>query len=225
MPALPNVPDVLRFEFKHTVSTDLDVLCRLFFHNAGTAPTNANCVSIATLAQDAWNSNLAAFANDDVVIALCTVTDLTSPTAGTGSHVSADAGTRGTGFLAGGTATLLNYTIGRRYRGGKPRSYWPFGVTGDLNGPNLWSTTYTGDLFTAYGAFLTALLAITTGGVDLDAQVNISYYEGFAPLQNPVTKRWRNIATPRAVPLVDDVLTFAVNGKPASQRRRNTQKR
>lgn len=225
MPALPNVTGVARFEWKFTYSNDLDVLVRQFYSFTGYPMTDATAIGAATQFAENYTANCLSLAHPDVVLTECTCTDLTSPTAGTGSYSLTGTGTASGTPLAAGTATLINFLISRRYRGGKPRNYWPFGTSSSLQTANSWSTAFLSDLADHYDPFITANLGVTFAGGGITNQVNVSYYEGFAPLQNPVTKRWRNINTPRVTPLVDPVNSYTFNPKPASQRRRNTQKR
>jgi hypothetical protein len=116
---------------------------------------------------------------------------------------------------------LFNGTVLRRYRGGKPRSYWPFGTYSDLANPSQWSTTYITAVTTAMDAFLAHMLAITESGTSLTSQVNVSLYSGFTSVENPVTHRWRNIPTYRTGTIpVDDIVSYSINAKPGTQRRR-----
>jgi hypothetical protein len=225
MPALPPVSGVMSVHFKFTYSNDLDVLVRHFYSFTGGPLTNAQAVSYATAFAANYNANCLALAHPDVTMTECIVTDLTNASAGTGSVSVSYAGTASGTPLAAGTATLINALISRRYRGGKPRQYWPFGTSSSLNGANAWSSAFLSALASHYDPFLAANLAQTEGSTAVVAQVNVSYYKGFLPQQNPVTLRWRNINTPRATPVVDTVNSYAFNTRPASQRRRNTQKR
>ena len=211
--------------YKFTYSGDLDVLVRHFYSFTGGPLTNAQAVTYATSFGENYNANCLALAHPDVVLTETTVTDLTNASAGTGVFASTYTGTASGTPLAAGTATLINGLISRRYRGGKPRQYWPFGTSSSLDGATAWSSAFLSALASHYDPFLAANLGESTGSTAVVAQVNVSYYEGFASVQNPVTLRWRNINKPRATPLVDAYNGYAFNVKPASQRRRNTQKR
>jgi hypothetical protein len=219
------VPGVCRAEWKFTYSGDLDVLVRQFYSFSGGPMSNATAVGVATQFFDNYTANCLSLAHPDVVLTECFVTDLTSDTAGTGAYTGTGTGTASGTPLAAGTATLINFLISRRYRGGKPRNYWPFGTSSSLNGATAWSSAFLTALADHYDPFITANLGVTFSGGGISDQVNVSYYQGFASVENPVTKRWRNINTPRTTPVVDAVTSYAFNVKPASQRRRNTQKR
>ena len=125
--------------------------------------------------------------------------------------------------LSGGTALLQNLQIARRYRGGKPRRYWPVMVAADLTTPQEWDITTLATMTTEWQtSYLDVLLGSSYSGTTLADEVNLSYYHGFTLVTNPITGRGKNVSTPRAVAIAPDVITgFVLNSKPASQRRRN----
>ena len=73
----------------------------------------------------------------------------------------------------------------------------------------------------AFTAYYDALALLTAGSTNVDQLVNVSYYQGFASSQNPITGRWKNLSTPRATPIVDTITSHTVHTNMASQRRRN----
>jgi hypothetical protein len=145
---------------------------------------------------------------------------LTNDSAGFGINTATRAGTRAGGQLGGGTAALLDFHIQRRYRGGKPRQYLPAGVTTDLANAQQWSTTFTGNLATAWNAWINQLVAAPPAGTSLLNVVNVSYYKGFTTHTGP-TGRVSNISTVRPAVIIDDVSSMTVDPRIASQRRRN----
>jgi hypothetical protein len=116
---------------------------------------------------------------------------------------------------------LVNYVIGRRYRGGKPRSYFPWGSSQEIFTRQSWNPTFVTNVDSGLAAYFSAVIGTTVGGTTLTEHVNVSYYSGFTVVTNPVTHRARNVPTVRAVPVVDNILSFAASSRPASQRRRN----
>lgn len=220
MPALPAVPNVLRVEIQYSIGTDLDVLTRTFWQYSGSAPTNTGLVAMATTLASDWSTNLRPLCTSAVAKTGIFIVDLSTASSATGSYSSTTTGSRSGGTLPAGTCALINYTVGRRYRGGKPRNYAPFGSDTDLNTPQQWSTTFQSAVNTGIAAFDTALIAAAPSGTTITGQVNVSYYKGFASVQDPVTMRWRNIPTPRTTPVVDSILTSSCNLKIGSQRKR-----
>jgi hypothetical protein len=147
--------------------------------------------------------------------------DLSSPTGAEGEHAQASPGTGGVDILPGATCLLMRYVINRRYRGGKPRSYFPFGVQTDLSTRQQWGTGFLTDIDGKYAAAHTAILALSSGSTVITDQVNVSYYEGFTVQTSPSTGRATNVPKRRTTPLVDTIVSFSASGTPASQRRRN----
>jgi len=68
-------------------------------------------------------------------------------------------------------------------------------------------------------------LAAASGTTTITAWVSISQYAGFTAVQNVITGRWRNVPKPRTVAIApDNINTFHLDLKPASQRRRAQQR-
>lgn len=212
---------MLRLQLKHTYANDLDVLSRLYLAYTGTAPTSANLNTMATTVGTAWGTNLKALAPNEITLTEVIITDLTTTSSGVGVAATSVVGTRGTAYIAAGSALLFNFLVDRRYRGGKPRMYAPFGISTDLSTAQLWSSTFRTACVTGLTNFRTAVIAAAPSGTTITAQVNVSYYLGFTSVQNPVTLRWKNIPTARTTPVVDTVTGIQANPSPASQRRRN----
>jgi hypothetical protein len=164
--------------------------------------------------------------SDSVSLLGIKIVDLTSDTASEGEFLTTHAGTRGSAFLGAGTAALVNMPISRRYRGGKPRSYWPFGVQGDLQTPNTWNSSFLTAVLGGLETYLGGIEGIVEGSTTLGTLVSISYYHGFTAVENPITGRTRDVPLVRTAAITPDVVTGLVpSTKVASQRRRNLQKR
>jgi hypothetical protein len=155
------------------------------------------------------------------------VVDLTTPTSGFGEYLHHATGSRGANELGAGTACLVNMPIHRRYRGGKPRSYWPFGVQTDLQTAQTWTTAFQAAVAGGLETYLAALEGLTVGTTVLGVLVSISYYAGFTIRPSPPIAgvRARNVSTPRSVAITPDpILAINPSIKVSSQRRRNLQR-
>lgn len=223
MPALVPQPQVLQVVHHFVVSDDLNVSTKLHFKYSGTAPADASCIDIASAFRSAWNNAWLGHLVNESSHEGVSVTDLTTPTSGFGQSLIHTLGTANPPGVPAGTALLVNYSIARRYRGGKPRSYWPLMVAADLASSSSWIlatlATMTSEWQTSY---LDAMIGSTIDGCVIGEQVNVSYYEGFTTPPVAPGRRAKNISTPRAVAITPDPITaFVINPKPASQRRRN----
>lgn len=220
MPPLPNVPNVVKSQLLWSDSADNDVRTTLFFRYSGGSPTGTDCNALAA---DIYSA-IAAMVGQWTASTQLTgveVTDLSSPSGGQGLHAQSTAGTRAGSDLAGGTCVVVGYVIGRRYRGGKPRSYLPFFSASDLTTRQQWTA---GDLTALDSALATAFAAIigsSSGSTTLTDHVNVSYYDGFTVVTSPTTGRARNVPKLRTTPVVDVITSFGARSQPGSQRRRN----
>jgi hypothetical protein len=117
-------------------------------------------------------------------------------------------------------SVVSSYTIQRRYRGGHPRGYWPFGVTTDLQNDVDWTAAFVTACNTGFSTFFTALFAAGWTGAGTLTQVNVSYYDGFTVVVSPTTGRARNVPTLRVSPVQDTILIVACKVSIGTQRRR-----
>ncbi len=222
MPALPDVPGVLRYDLFYQVGSDLQARSRLFFSYTGGPPSNGDCTTLATTAAVDAGINLAVYMNVEDDILGAEVTDLTTPTSGRGSHFATVAGSVADPPLAASACVLVNYTIGRRYRGGKPRTYFRLGAASDLQTPQTWKSTSTTNWLAAINAWINNIKASSAGTTAISQHVSVSYYSGFTAVTNPITGRTRDVPKVRSVAIAPDVvLSNAINPKVASQRRRD----
>jgi hypothetical protein len=222
---LPAVPGVIRVEFHFDVGTDAAAITRQYFEYSGGAPTDANCVAIATALYAGAVTNLIPVLNAANALTSVQVTDLSSAMGGQGFYSVNTAGSRSGAPLGAGTAFLVNMHIARRYRGGRPRNYWPVGSATDLDTPNSWGGSPAAALFAGIVDTLESLGSTVFGSTIVGSVCNVSYYEGFTAVTNPITGRTKDVSKLRTgSPVVDPLLSLAYSPRPASQRRRNLQR-
>lgn len=221
MPALPDVDKVVKIDCVHSYGSDTDVLSRFFLRYGGTAPTvdqlNTFCAAIGA----SWSANLASLANEaQVSLQLVQATDLTSPTASQGENAAAFPGSRAGVDLPADTSAVIGYEIARRYRGGHPRGYWPFGSQPDLQTPQTWTDAFQTAVDEGILGFMNENVTSGWTASGIIDHVNVSYYSGFTVVTSPTTHRARNVPTPRVTPLVDVVGGYEARIRVGSQRRR-----
>jgi hypothetical protein len=221
MPALPDVPNVFRLNLDWTVDADTMGQTVHYFRYSGTAPNAATCNAIAIAATAYAESAFQSMCNTHVGVSGATVTDLSSSSGGQASGGTPWLGTRSGGQLSPGTAAIVSHFISRRYRGGKPRSYFPCGTSTDVATTGLWSSGFKTAMDTAFGTFHDDMVATSSGGTIVGALVNVSYYKGFTVVTSPTTGRSRNVPTLRGTPVVDTINDSDTKIMMGSQRRRN----
>jgi hypothetical protein len=118
-------------------------------------------------------------------------------------------------------AANTEFNLGRRYRGGKPRMFWPAGVYSDEADDSHWNSDFVVAMNAAAVGFFAQVEAITASGTDLSSHINLSYYKGFTNIEN-TSGRMRAAPTYRAVALQDIVTGYATKTVFGSQRRRRT---
>lgn len=220
MPALPAVDNVLKAQLTWSDSEDVNVVSNHFFRYTGAPPNSAAATLLSTDIVDAMLPHNDQW-GETTILTGCKVTDLSTVTGGVGETAVSQLGTIVSPPLAGGTAVVVNYQLARRYRGGKPRNYLPWLSSASLVNRQTWGSTDIVDVADAMEAFYSACIGSTASGCTIASHCNVSYYDGFTVVTNPVTGRARNAPKLRATPVVDDVTGLTVLGRPGSQRRRN----
>lgn len=222
MPPLPAVPSTLRISLEFETYGELRAGVRRFYSYTGTAPVNSTCSAIANDVNAAFSAHLASLMSTDFSLIAVTVEDLSSSSGGVAVVPFSTAGTRaGAPALVDACATV-NFEIARRYRGGRPKIFLPFGVQSDvIDNQTQWATSFVDAVDTQWGAFDAAMLAIVESGTSLSENVNVSYYEGFTAVTNPITGRTRDVPKVRTGgPLIDTIVNHTCATYVGSQRRR-----
>lgn len=219
MPPLPAVPNVLRSDTDWKIGGDLNASTKLFWRYSGGPP---NATDVQNFASTIWSnfSSIMSLCVATVSLEAVKCTDLSSSSGAVGIHAATAPGSRTGDEGPGSLCVLTNYVITRRYRGGKPRSYWPFGVAQDLSTQQTWDATLLNDVSTALSGLFAAIIGQTQGTTTITDHVNVSYYAGFHVVTTP-SGRAKNVSNPRPVPIVDPIVSWAASARPASQRRRN----
>jgi hypothetical protein len=225
LPALPDVPSVIKQRLHWDVGTDANAITLLHYRYAGPAPSSADMNTYATGFNALTSAEWPLYLDSETTYLGTDVVDLTSPTSGTGSAATSVVGTRATTPMGASTAVLINYPISRRYRGGKPRSYLPWGTAEDLLTRNTWKGASVTDFDTGWTTVQSAVQAgFPIGSASFVEFVSVSYYGPPNRTVTGSTGRVRTLSTTRAVPLVDALGDLNVSSKVASQRRRNLQR-
>lgn len=222
MPALPDYPNVLRVKHLFEVGSDIGVSTTTHWTYTGGPPSAADAAAIAGDFYSVFVAHALGEVNSVNIFRGVSVQDLTSPTAAFGEELLNAAGTRTGGELPAGACVLANYAIVRRYRGGKPRSYWPWGSDTDLLTPQTWSTGAITSFNTALDYLNSTPSGFTSGTTVVGVPCSISYYQGFTSVLNPITGRTRDVPKVRTAAIAPDVFgPVTINPFVASQRRRN----
>jgi hypothetical protein len=115
------------------------------------------------------------------------------------------AGTNAGTPLPANNAVLVSHKIARRYRGGHPRHYMPFGQNTDTSDSQHWTNTFITNVQNDMVAFIAAVNAAIITNWGSGEMGNLSYFTALAP---------------RAVPVFDPFLSTTTSPLVASQRKR-----
>lgn len=222
MPALAPVPGVLKVSLVWAVGDDPIAYNNLHWSYSGGPPSNADCATIAGNVRSAVVADLLPVTRITTAILFTRVTDLTTPSSGTGESHGGAAGALTGQSLPNDVCVLANAHISRRYRGGKPRAYLPIGAATYVDTTGDWIGADVTTMNTAWNAFIAAVNGMVVSTTTLGTSVNVSYYSGFTNVPYGVPTRYRRVPTPRVGgPHVDIINSWSINPVPATQRRRN----
>jgi len=194
---------------------------RFYLSYSGSAPTGANCTTLAGDIAAAWNSDIAPLVDGAYALEEVDVLDIATDSGLSGQWTGSHAGTKTGSSLPASAATNVEFGIARRYRGGKPRMYLPPSTSGDLASITSWSNTFVGDVNTGVVAFFAAIAALSVGAMGTLAHVNLSYYKGFTNVANS-SGRERAVPTYRDAAILDTITGYSTKVIVGSQRRRRT---
>lgn len=213
MPPLPVVPDVCKVIISSTRS-DSDVENILHIGYSGSAPSSANLATFLTGSfVPATETLFNAEGSTDLIGVSVEMIDLSSDTGASATEAMSSTGVRTGDFAPSSASVLTSWTINRRYRGGHPRTYWPFGTAGtyESGSSKLWDTGFIAAVQTAVEDWAAAWGDATVGATVFETLVNVSYVDKNL---NP-TPPYR-----RTVPQVDTIVLGTVKQRICTQRRR-----
>ena len=192
---------------------------RFYLSYSGSAPSGANCTTLAGDIATAWGTHLAPLTPALWTLTEVDVLDIATDTGLSGqSTPGTDGGRTGPGTPQQ-VATNVEFGIARRYRGGKPRMVLPPGVAADQSNENEWDSTFISAVNTGVDAFFAEINGLSVGSMGTLQHVNLSYYKGFTNHTN-TSGRERAVPTYRDTALVDTVTGYATKAVMGSQRRR-----
>ncbi len=207
MPPLPPVPNVVKIVVGGTYH---DAAWLNIFHQQydSGAPTASSLGDFLTdvwkpAVDTAWGAEMSV----DNEVTSITGTDLASDEGVTVSIVDSTFGVRTGDFMPAGVALVMSAEIPRRYRGGHPRSYLPWGTAGTMESGStkFWDTSFLADCGTKFVAFADAVQSHLYLPTHYDSLVNVSYVSGGAR---------------RVTPQVDAITSYIPRDRISSQRRR-----
>jgi hypothetical protein len=217
---LPDVPCV-RVRLVYETPAGNDAGNRFYLSYSGSAPTGANCATLASDVESQWATHLAPLASAAWALTEVDVLDIATNSGLSGQWTGSTDGTRSGTQLPTQVATNVEFGISRRYRGGKPRMYLPPGNSADSANDNVWGSGFISGVNTGVAAFFSGIEGLSVGSMGTLQHVNLSYYKGFTNITNS-SGRERAVPTYRATALHDNVVNYSCKASMGSQKRRRT---
>lgn len=205
--------------YQTTSGTDMG--SRFYLGYSGGAPSSSDCVTLGTDIATAWAAHIASLIYTNISLVEVDVLDISSHSGAFGTAAVSHAGSMTGGTLTSNAATNVEFDIARRYRGGKPRMFFPPPDDTALGSIDKFSTSFIGNVNTGVAAWFAAIEALSVGSMGALQHVNLSYYQGFTNVTNS-SGRTRAAPKYRATALVDTVTGYACKAVVGSQRRRRT---
>lgn len=160
---------------------------RFYLNFEGTRPDGPACTTFAGAVATAVNTHLVGLWAVNFTLDEVDVLDITDAMGRSGQWTGSYPGSRTGSTLTDNCATNVEFGVGERYRGGKPRIYLPPGVSTDLATVSTYNSTFTGLVDTDVPLFFTEVTGAPWTGASGLTHVNLSYYKGY----NTATPPWR----------------------------------
>lgn len=204
MPARPDADHVIQMVVSGTSQSG--IWANIWYMKYGGGPASvADLTDIYTFASAQilrpWIHNMGTNCN----VTLVKFTDLTSTSGAQYENTTVSAGTNSGNTQPASACVLVKHSILRRYRGGHPRHYLPFGVQNDFANNISWTTGFLANCLNDIQAMITMLNSFAAGSITSLEVGNLSYVSGGAE---------------RATPVFDPFINTAVATRICSQRRR-----
>jgi hypothetical protein len=214
----PSTPCV-RVRLDYVNSDDSLASSRFFLSYAGAAPSAATLDTLASDVSAAWGTHIAPNVGSVWTLAGVDIVDITTESGAFGTWGGSIAGGAGGTQLPSQVAVNVEFNLQVRYRGGKPRIFFPAPETSDQQDSANWSNTFVTGMGSAVTAFFAEIEALSLGSIGALAHVDISYYQGFKNVTNS-SGRTRAVPQYRDTALVRGISGYAVKKLMSSQKRR-----
>jgi|SRR5271165_612507 len=220
----PPPPDVqtvrVRLDYDH--DSGLKGGNRFYLSFTGTRPDGSTADTLATTIQTAWSAQFQPLFNPVWQLVEVDVLDITDDMGASGFWTGSDAGTNTGTPLPADACMNVEYDIARRYRGGKPRIYFPGATDGNQLNDTTWQSSFIADYAAAVPAFFSAIHSGAPGSMGDVNHISLSFYKGFTN-ETPTGKRYYATPTYRTPNAISDPITgYAPKAEISSQRRRRT---
>lgn len=188
-PRLP-VARVFKVEFNFEFSSDTfgsNITHWAYSYGGSGNPTQGEVNAVAGIFSNAFDGRVMTAVNSDITHTTTVVTPLDAPDTLVGTSTGNVAGSISGATTPASCSVLASYTIGTRWRGGRPKNYWPSMSGAQLQDPSLWHADDLSAYSTSYGEFVGDVVGNGNGAVVIGAQGMVSYVESVVSGSPPVS--------------------------------------
>jgi hypothetical protein len=225
MPELPIISNHLQIKLTHSQGGSTNIVNRYNYRYGGSAPTATACYTVAQDVNAAWVSYMKPVLSNEFYLQRVDVTDLGSATGATNYYGVSQGGAATGPVLPPNDCAVIQHHIGRRFRGGHPRTYLSGLQESDVTNDGHYGPGIGGILLGAFQQFVNAIAALNVGTLGQLSAIAISYYKGFKVVTE-ASGRARNVpqlrvdSTGKPAPVVDPVIGYSIRPEIGGQSRR-----
>lgn len=181
MPALPDVPNVMKLIISGTYH-DTAWVNLFYVQYTGTPPSATDIGNYLGHIKTTVDAEYGAQMSVDNEVTSLEGIDLNSSTGARAVVTDSAFGARTGDFVPASVALVSSMEINRRYRGGHPRKYLPWGTAGTYatGSTKDWDPSFLAACSTSVSNLLASFIGDTYGSTTWSQNVNVSYVSGGA---------------------------------------------
>jgi hypothetical protein len=216
------IAGVIRVDTGFSISGDNVTKSRWFVNYVTGPPSSANLDTCAAALDVYAADNFPAMMDSDTTYTGTELMDLSSDSGAIGAAATPAVGTRGGNPLPASAALVADYKILRRYRGGHPKNFLPWGSSDDLTTAQTWAADFIAPATAVWAGYRDTLIGNLVGAIQFESQVSVHYFEGYTLGPASSGGFRKRIPTPVDPPTFDNVVATSYRVTVGSQRRRLT---
>lgn len=218
-PPLPDVPCVrVGLDYSDSISK---FGSRFYLSYTGGALSGADCTALAGTVSSAWSTTVATQVSSSFQLVEVDVLDIATRDGLSGQDETPHAGTNTTGGPCPVQCAInVEFGIARRYRGGKPRIYFPPAPVSAMADPSHWQEGLVTSMNGEIADFFAAIIAGAPAAGSPWKHVSLSFYKGSAGVIYDAGGEGRTDETYRPTANHDDITGYSTKAVIGSQRRR-----
>jgi hypothetical protein len=148
----------------------------LHYRYSGTPPAATDLNGFCSAFGTGFGTNAKALFATNTTLTTLIATDLQGNTGQQGTSSPGQAGTDIRTVMPASACVVQSHKVNARYRGGHPRTYWPPGVTAQMQDTQHWIASWVAGANTTLNTWLASVVSQTFGGTTIGNLCAVSYY-------------------------------------------------